>query len=381
MSSVKSQNDANGSSELNDDQNNDNDNQIDNHQTDNQTDDNQTDNHENNDNQTDDYQNTFKKYIDKFKELIQKVANINKFREMIAQTIEKVSKSRFLQFSYDGNKNKLKIIIICLCFLIGMTFIGLLSSFLPYIMFFVSSLKCILWISENYESYHLTTDIPTVDKKSFSNGIGLIDIVEYYVAAMVSYILSCVVTIISYFFFPFISQILIIVFGITILAEKSYRQKCCSLVQKLLGYRQKGADGNYIHTYSSIYNLLKKIDLAIESSYLIVYRIVQNPKNIYNNLNNADNIMSGVQIIINGNKCLSDDLNSGCDLNSLDKLPDDDHDDKLPVNDHVDKLPVNDHVNKLPVDKLVNNKKTMGVNNSIRMNDVEILDDILDEVY
>jgi hypothetical protein len=302
-------------------------------------------NDQNNDNNS---QNTLKKYIERIKEMIKNISSVNKLYDMIIQTIDQVSKSKFFQFNLDGNKRKLKLIICCLCFLIGITFIGLLSSFLPYIMFLVSSLKCIIWISENYDSYYTATDDhKNISNDSSTNSLGLIDIVEYYTAGMVSFILSYIITFISYFFFPFISQILIIVFGVTILAEKSYRQKCCSLVQKLLGTKQKGIDGK-LDTCSSIYNLLKNIDLMIESANLIVYRMVRDSKYIYDNLDNADNIISGIQMIIKG-KCTTESIESDC--------------------------------NKSPDNNFNNNNQSIEKNDNNGTKQVEILDDILDEIY
>jgi hypothetical protein len=206
------------------------------------------------------------------------------------------------ELDFFKDKNNIKYITVGISLFMASSLIGLMSYFLFYVMFFFSSLKCILWLFEHYNP-DTSSDENNVDKsKHYITEKSPIDVLEYYVVPI---FIVLVMHPIAYIPVPFISLIVYgasVMLGLATMTNKGYRQKFCIFIRDLFTNRDsRTSNGDYVPGHEGeVHKLLQTLCYSIECINLSTFHITHSPRVTYDKLNGSRDLTHGLQIVTNG---------------------------------------------------------------------------------
>lgn len=223
------------------------------------------------------------------------------YEYVIINVSTKVSNVDFLK-----NKNNIKYIVLAICLIFSTLLISMLSYFLFYIMFFFSSLKCILWLFEVYNpdttNNSSSSSTLSVNPDHYEFNATSQDVLEYYVILIFILLIMHPVT---YLPIPFLS-LLAYVSSVTIcsacLTERTYRQRCCLYIRDSFTSKEsRDDDGTYIPgNEGEFHKLLQAICHSLDCVNMTIYNITHNPRIMLNQLNNSENVTQALCLISSG---------------------------------------------------------------------------------
>lgn len=221
---------------------------------------------------------------------------------LVYEYLIKILSGKAGEIDFFKDKNNIKFLTIGICLFMASSLIGLMSYFLFYVMFFFSSLKCILWLFEHYNPD--TTSDENVDKisKHYVTEKSPIDVLEYYIVPI---FIVLVMHPLAYVPIPFASLFVhgsSVMLGLATMTNKGYRQKFCVFIRDLFTNRDsRDANGNYIPGHEGeMHKLLQTLCYSIECINLSTFHITHNPRATYDKLNNSKGLTHGLQIMTSG---------------------------------------------------------------------------------
>lgn len=217
---------------------------------------------------------------------------------VVYEYVIKIITGKVSDMDFFKNKNNNMYLTIGICLFMASSLIGLMSYFLFYVMFFFSSLKCILWLFEQYTpdtSDETKEDISTryVTEKS------PIDVLEYYVVPI---FIVLIVHPLAFIPVPMVSLVVHgfgVMLGIATMTNKAYRQKFCIFIRDLFTSRDsRDADGKYVPGHEGeIHKLLQTLCYSIECVNLSAFHLTHNPRATYDKLCESKNLAQGFHIV------------------------------------------------------------------------------------
>ncbi|VBB17807.1 hypothetical protein YASMINEVIRUS_270 [Yasminevirus sp. GU-2018] len=241
---------------------------------------------------------TLKAQIPQLFQMMQQSAVMSLMYEYIIKTVStKTENIDFLK-----NKTNVKYITLGICLALASTLIGMLSFFLFYVMFFFSSLKCILWLFEGYTPENANQIPQTTDPTRYVAEFSAQDVLEYYVVPI---FIVLVMYPMAYIPLPFVS---IIVYGASVMlclacmTNKVYRQKFCVFVRDLFTSRNsRDENGKYVPGHEGeFHKLLQALCYSIECINLSTFNITHTPLTIFYKLNEANTITEALGFLTDG---------------------------------------------------------------------------------
>jgi len=206
------------------------------------------------------------------------------------------------ELDFFKDKKNIKYITVGISLFMASSLIGLMSYFLFYVMFFFSSLKCILWLFEHYNP-DTSSDENNVDiSKHYITEKSPIDVLEYYVVPI---FIVLVMHPMAYIPIPFISLIVYgasVMLGLATMTNKGYRQKFCIFIRDLFTNRDsRTSNGDYVPGHEGeVHKLLQTLCYSIECINLSTFHITHSPRVTYDRLNGSRDLTHGLQIVTNG---------------------------------------------------------------------------------
>lgn len=212
---------------------------------------------------------------------------------------ENINKRITVFFSGTGileNKSNVRFISILMGVLLALIMFSLLSYYLFYVLFFFSTLKCILWL---FECYNPERD--SVDKQDDGQYVGeesASDILEYYIVL----IFMLVMYPLTYIPIPILPQIVYaisIMLGIASLSNKLYRRKICLFLRDMFVNKECWKDGMYIKGHEGeMHKFLQTLCYAIECINLSSYNITHNPRSVYAKIEGPTTLRNWVDTVL-----------------------------------------------------------------------------------
>lgn len=200
-----------------------------------------------------------------------------------------------IEKNYVKDKNNIKYFAIGLCLLFATSLIGILSYFLFYVMFLFSSLKCILWLFENYEP-----DKQRINRNAtkYISEQSPANILEYYVVPIFIILVMYPISYMPIPFVPLLVYVSSIILCVLCMTNNLYRQRFCVFVRDIFTNRDE--NGKYIiGSEGIVHKFLQTICHMIECMNINTFNLTYNTKLIYNKLNDATSITQALQILIN----------------------------------------------------------------------------------
>ena len=203
-----------------------------------------------------------------------------------------ITKSEILE-----NKSNVKFISIGLGLLMASIMMGILSYYLFYVLFFFSTLKCILWL---FECYNPERD--SVNKQV--NGHYIIeesasDVLEYYVVPIFILLVVYPVAYIPIPILPYFAYACSIMLGIASLSNKLYRRKICLFVRDMFVNKECWKDGVYVSGHEGeVHKFLQALCYAIECINLSSYNITHNPRSVYDKIEHSTTVRSWIDTVL-----------------------------------------------------------------------------------
>ena len=185
------------------------------------------------------------------------------------------------EIDFFKNKTNIKYITFGICILLASSFIGFVSYFLFYIMFFFSSLKCVLWMLEHYVP---EKTIKNIDNKTYVSDESPINVIELYFIPIFIFLIMHPVAYIPIPFLSFIVYSSSVILGLATMTNKTYRQKFCVFIRDLfISTGSRDSEGKYIPgNEGELHKLLQTICCSIESIFINTFHIADNLKNTLN---------------------------------------------------------------------------------------------------
>lgn len=217
------------------------------------------------DNMTDDMTDNIeqKEYVIEF--LIKQSSILN----FIHQYIVKKLANKIISLEFVKNLNS-KLFIIPLCLIVLSSLIGYMTYYMMYMLYFFSSIKCLLWIASSYQP----------DDNTISTTI------EYYTIPIILSLMY------PFTLLPFIGGLVnlcIIGLGIFTITHNQYRKKICIMLKDIISNKK-----------SEIYKFLLVIDYLLDMVFRIGYNIIYNFSSTYSQLdfsNNSRTVLEGLEIL------------------------------------------------------------------------------------
>lgn len=233
-----------------------------------------------------------------------KMMQSSQIMSFVYEYIIKNISSKTSDVDFLKNKNNIKYITIGICLFFVSSLIGILSYFLFYVMFFLSSLKCILWLFEVYnpKTIIVTSSTQNNNNKKQSHYISNaspIDVLEYYVIPIFIFL---VMYPLSYIPIPSLN---VIIYGVSVvlslccLTDKSYRQKFCIFVRDTFTDKNsRDNNGNYIPgNEGEFHKFLQTLCYSIDCIIMSTYNLTHKPMITLNQLGTSDNITHSIGLI------------------------------------------------------------------------------------
>jgi len=218
---------------------------------------------------------------------------LNMIHEYLIKSI-----SNKLELDFLKDKKNIKYFTMGICLFIASSLIGLMIYFLFYMMFFFSSLKCILWLFEHYN--------PTMSNENVKYSD---NVLEYYI---VSIFITSIVYPLVLIPIPMASTIVYFIsmlLGLVTMTNKLYRQKFCLFIRDLFTTSKcRNINGNYVPGHEGeIHKLLQILCHSIEYINLSIFNIIHNPKTMYDKLTNYQS--TEIKIRSNDDTDTNDNIN------------------------------------------------------------------------
>jgi hypothetical protein len=204
------------------------------------------------------------------------------------------------KLNFFANKTNMKYIAFVICLLLATSLLGLMSYFLFYVMFFFSSLKCILWLFEGYKPSNINyNDDDEEIEYHYVSETSSVDVLEYYVILI---FIVLVMHPLAYIPIPFISTFVYgssVMIGIAAMTSKLHRQKICLFVRDLFTNKNsRDNDGNYVPGYEGeFHKFLQTLCYVMECINLSTFHITHRPKVTFNKLSSVKSIVHGLQLV------------------------------------------------------------------------------------
>ena len=233
--------------------------------------------------------------IPQFFKLMKGSMLLNVFYEYYIKIVSgKVNEIDFLK-----EKNNGKYITIGICLLMASSLIGLMSYFLFYVMFFFSSLKCILWLFEHYNPELSSDEDIELITKHYVTEKSPVDVLEYYIVPI---FIVLVMHPLAYIPIPFASIIVYsssVMLGLATMTNKAYRQKFCIFIRDFFTNKEsRNEKGEYVSGHEcEVHKLLQTLCYSIECINLSTLHITHNPRATFDKLKLSRDIVHGMQII------------------------------------------------------------------------------------
>jgi hypothetical protein len=264
------------------------------------------------------------------------------YENYIKKVVENIETSGPLK-----DKNNIKYLTIVMGIFITYLILGMLWYGMLYTMFFFSSLKCMLWLFENYNPPMIGGDealprfiellasfkkvlpcrsgkliacpqdkvlpcrsgkliacpqgkvLPCSDKPIQSKGnhtdrcvteTSSSDVLEYYIVPIFIVLIMHPMSYIPIPFLPYIVHGVSIMLGITAMINKVYRQKICIFIRDLFVDKNSKKKG-------VMHRFLKMLCCTLESMSLVAFNMTHNFCSIYSRLGNVTNIVESMKIL------------------------------------------------------------------------------------
>lgn len=194
------------------------------------------------------------------------------------------------------NSTNVKYITLGACLLIGSALIGMLSYFLFYILFFFSSLKCILWLFEQYNPDTSSRDTVNSYETSAS------DVLEYFIVPIFIVLVIHPLAYIPVPFLPLVVYSISVLISMACIINRSYRRKFCLFVRDVFTSKNsRDNSGMFIRgNEGEFHKFLRTIIYTIECITLCTFNIAHNPLTIYNKLSSTSSFTNAMQTILQG---------------------------------------------------------------------------------
>lgn len=189
-----------------------------------------------------------------------------------------------------------------LCLGLGLLFasslMALIHNYLFYFMTFYGSLKCVLWLFEQYNPKN-TTDEVVNDKYVTENSAS--DLIELMIVPI---FISFVLTPLSYLPLPFVyflSKVVGTLLGLGSLVNKSYRQQFCVFIRDVFTDKNSRVNGTYISgNESEVHKFLQVLCYTIESVNLSAFNITHSPRKVMTELDEVNTLGKGLGVLTKG---------------------------------------------------------------------------------
>lgn len=207
----------------------------------------------------------------------------------------KIVSGKVDQTDFLNNKDNVKMISIGIGLFFASFLIGMMSHFLFYVMFFFSSLKCILWLFECYEPDMNSDESVDLISNRYVSETSPTDVLEYYVVPI---FIVLVIQPMSYIPLPFVSLLVhggSVMLGLASMSNKAYRQKICLFIRDSFTNRK---DGKYVPSQEGeVHRLLQTLCYTIECINLSAFNITHNPRSVYDKLNGTSDLVNGMAVL------------------------------------------------------------------------------------
>lgn len=193
------------------------------------------------------------------------------------QLIKLIRNPTLLNFDIFKDKRTTKYFSVGMCLLLASTILGVMSYFLFYIMLFFSSLKCMLWLFEQYVPDINSKNDKNVFTQDISNQLDQYksentsdDVLEY---CIIPIFIVLVVYPLAYIPIPMLSVVThgtSVLLAITAMTNKSYRKKLCLFLRDLFTSSNcRDSRGKYVPgNEGEFHKLLQMLCCMIESTSL-----------------------------------------------------------------------------------------------------------------
>lgn len=301
--------------------------------------------------------------------MMQNSTTMSLFYELIIKKISsKTSEVEFLK-----NKNNIKYVSISICLFFIMSLIGMLSYFLFYVMFFVSSLKCILWLFEVYnpDTTNTESDVITQNDMVYTSDVSPQSVLEYVIVPICTVLILNPLTYLPVPGLSFIINSLSVINCVACLIKKTYRQKFCLYIRDTFTNKDKrDYDGSYIPGHEGeFHKLLHTLSHSIDCISMSTYNLTHNPKVMLNQLSMSENITEALSVITSGLDEFVDDYENK--TNNARRYNQSNKSKQNKKNKQNKKQKNNNHNN-------YNNQQTQTNNKSIIVEDNQDTEDIVD---
>jgi hypothetical protein len=229
------------------------------------------------------------------------------FMGFFYQYIIKIIGDKMSNVEFFKNKSNIKYITIAVFLMFATSLVGMLSYFLFYVLFFFSSLKCILWLFEAYIP-DTNSDESTLDvTEHYVSESSPVDVLEYYIVPIFIVLVLYPLAYIPIPFVPFMVYGTSVLLSLACMANKSYRQRFCIFIRDLFTNKNnRDENGKYIPGHEGeFHKFLQTICYSIECINTSTFNITHNPRSVYNSLDNANNISQAFSAITSGVNMLS----------------------------------------------------------------------------
>lgn len=221
---------------------------------------------------------------------------------VVYEYLIKIVSGKAGEIDFFKEKTNIKFITIAVCLFMASTLIGLMSYFLFYVMFFFSSLKCILWLFEHYNPDTTSDESISEISKHYVTEKSPVDVLEYYIVPIFIVLVMQPLAIIPIPMAPLFINATSIMLGLATMTNKGYRQKFCVFIRDLFTNRDsRDANGDYVPGHEGeVHKLLQTLCYSIECVNLSTFHITHNPRAMYDKLNKSRDLVHGLQIVTSG---------------------------------------------------------------------------------
>jgi len=241
-----------------------------------------------------------------------KMMQKSKITNLVYEYIIKQVVAKSINIDLLKNKNSIKYVTLGICALFATSLVCMLSYFLFYVMFFCSSLKCILWLFEHYNPGPIdtTSNINPDILEHYVSDPSPSDVLEYYIIPIFMGLVMYPLAYIPIPFLPLIVYGTSVVLSLACLTEKSYRQRLCLFIRDtFVSDLSRDDDGSYIPGHEGeFHKLLQTICYTIDCIHMSTYNLTHNPKKVSNQLNTIDNIIQAFGVISSNLSNIADEV-------------------------------------------------------------------------
>lgn len=246
--------------------------------------------------------------------LLQMIQNSTIMNFVYENVIKNIS-NKAVELELLKNKNNIKYVTIGICLFFATMLISMLSYFLFYIMFFISSLKCILWLFEVYnpDMNNTSFDSDSFNEQELTHYVSNVtqqNVLEYYVVPIFIVLIMYPLTYIPISGLSFIINGLSVATCVACLTKQSYRQNCCLYIRDTFTNKEnRDEDGNYVPGHEGeFHKLLQTISYSIDCTIMSTYNLTHNPRLMLNQISTTDNITQALSVITSGLSNLTHDV-------------------------------------------------------------------------